>query len=158
MLTESHEIDLDELAVALVQRASLLTRLVFRHAHPGMSRSETSLLGTLRDGPQRITTLAELEGLAQPTVTMLVKQLEQRGWVVRQRAAQDGRVVLVSLTDGGREALDRLRARYRPLLRAGLAELSDEQRAALADAGDALAGLIEVLQREGVQLERAGDA
>ncbi len=151
MFAEPHDTDLDELAVALVQRASLLTRLVFRHAHRGMSRSETSLLGTLRDGPQRITTLAELEGLAQPTVTTLVKHLEQRDWVVRERAPNDGRVVLVSLTDGGREALNGMRARYRPLVRAGLADLSDEQLAALVDAGDALAGLIEALQKVGEQ-------
>jgi DNA-binding MarR family transcriptional regulator len=141
---------LDELGVGLVQRASLLTRLVFHHARPGMSRSEGSVLATLRDGPQRITALAELEGLAQPTITALVNRLADRGWVTRERATQDGRVVLVSLTRAGHDALGVLRERYRPLLRAGLAQLSDEQLVALGDANGALAVLIDVFQKEGV--------
>jgi DNA-binding MarR family transcriptional regulator len=149
-LRDAHDEALDELGVGLVQRASLLTRLVFRHAQPGMSRSEGSVLATLRDGPQRITALAELEGLAQPTVTKLVNRLADLGWVARERATEDGRVVLVSLTPAGHDALGVLRERYRPLLRAGLAQLSDEQLAALVDATGALAALIDVLQKEGV--------
>jgi DNA-binding MarR family transcriptional regulator len=147
--TASDQQALDHLTVTIVQQASLLTRLVFRHADTGMSRSEASVLGTLRAGPQRITTLAELEGLAQPTVTILVKRLEDRGWVVRERATGDGRVVMVSLTDAGREALGEIRERYRPLLRAGLGELSDEQLAALTEGAEALAILIDTLQRRG---------
>ena len=57
------------------------------------------MLRTLTDAPRRITDLAELEGLAQPTMTLLVQRLEQRGWVERKRDSDDGRVVLVSLTD-----------------------------------------------------------
>jgi DNA-binding MarR family transcriptional regulator len=114
-----------------------------------MTRSESSLLVTLRGGPQRITALAELEGLAQPTVTVLVKRLEERGWVVREHPADDGRVVLVSLTAAGHEALAQWRERYRPRLRAGLEELSEQQLTALVDAGDAFAALIELLQHDG---------
>ena len=113
-----------------------------------MTRSESSLLGTLRNGPQRITALAELEGLAQPTVTTLVRRLEQRGWVARERPAEDGRVVLVTLTQAGRDALVDLRDRYRPYLQAGLAELSDEQFSALKEADEAFSVLIDVLQRD----------
>jgi DNA-binding MarR family transcriptional regulator len=140
---------LDHLTARIVQQASLLTRLVFKHADTGMSRSEASVLGTLRGGPRRITALAELEGLAQPTVTLLVKRLEDRGWVVRERATRDGRVVMVSLTAAGREALHEIRERYRPLLRAGLSELSDEQLAALAQGAEALTILIDTLQKKG---------
>ena len=82
-------------------------------------------------------------------MTVLVKRLEERGWVARERPADDGRVVLVSLTAAGHDALARWRERYRPRLRAGLEELSDEQLAALVDAGDAFAVLIDVLQHDG---------
>jgi DNA-binding MarR family transcriptional regulator len=144
-------VDLDEFAVSLAQQASALSRLVFNQGKLGLTRSESSLLATLRGGPQRITALAEIEGLAQPTVTVLVKRLEARGWVARERPADDGRVVLVSLTTAGHDALARWRERYRPRLRAGLQELSDEQLAALVDAGDAFAVLIDVLQHDGRQ-------
>ena len=58
-----------------------------------LSRSEVGLLSTLSGGPPRITDLAELEGLAQPTMTSLVKALEHQGLVCRDRQADDGRVV-----------------------------------------------------------------
>jgi DNA-binding MarR family transcriptional regulator len=145
-VTDRQQTDLEALAVQLAQHASALSRLVFSHGKLGMTRSESSLLVTLRNGPQRVTALAELEGLAQPTVTVLVKRMEERGWVTRQRPADDGRVVLVSLTAAGHHALEQWRARYRPRLQAALASLSDEQRAALIDAGDAYAALIDELQ------------
>lgn len=137
---------LDELATTLLQNASLLTRLVFRHAEAGISRSEASLLARLEDGPERITTLAGYEGLAQPTITRLVEQLEKYGWVRRVRAPDDRRVVLVSLTADGRGALREFRARYRPLVLACLAALTDEQVEALEGATDAMAALISEMQ------------
>jgi DNA-binding MarR family transcriptional regulator len=142
-------VDLDEFAVALARQASALSRLVFNQSELGMTRSESSLLVTLRGGPQRITALAEIEGLAQPTVTVLVKRLQERGWVAREHPADDGRVVLVSLTAAGHDALAQWRERYRPRLRAGLEELSDQQLTALVDASDAFAVLIETLQHDG---------
>src|SRR3984885_1289079 len=106
-------VDLDEFAVSLAQQASALSRLVFNQSELGMTRSESSVLVTLRSGPQRITALAEIEGLAQPTVTVIVKKLEERGWVAREPPADDGRVVLVSLTTAGHNALAQWRERYR---------------------------------------------
>jgi DNA-binding MarR family transcriptional regulator len=141
----------EQLAVALLQQASLLTRLVFRHAQMGLSRSEASLLARLEAGPQRITALAEHEGLAQPTVTRLVKHMENSGRVRRERAPEDGRIVLVSLTEDGLSTLQELRARYRPLLVAGLGALSAEQVAALQASSEAMAALVAELQREGAR-------
>ena len=112
-----------------------------------LSRTEVGLLNTLSGGPRRITELAELEGLAQPTMTSLVKQLEQQGLVRRDRQADDGRVVLVHLTDSGAAALEDYRARVRELLGRHLAEIPDEQVEALAAATDALAQLVVLLQQ-----------
>jgi DNA-binding MarR family transcriptional regulator len=94
------------------------------------------------------TELAELEGLAQPTITILIKQLEEQGLVTRTRQSSgDGRVVLVDLTESGSAALEEYRARLRAVLGAYLAEISDEQVDALATASKALAQLIDVLQQ-----------
>jgi DNA-binding MarR family transcriptional regulator len=142
---------LDELAATVLQNASLLTRLLFRHVSAGFSRSEASMLATLGSGPKRITTLAEYEGLAQPTVTRLVEHLEKHGWVTRERAPEDRRVVLVSLTADGRDALNEFRARYRPLLRVCLAALPDEQVEDLERAAGAMAALVSELQKAGAR-------
>src|ERR1700760_1322225 len=136
----------EHVAATLLPQASLLTRLVARQAHWTVTRSEGSVLSTLSQAPQRITALAELENLAQPTVTILVKRLEERGWVERSKDPDDGRVVLVSLTESGREALESFREQYRALLRDYMAGLSDEQVAELVGATSALARLVEALQ------------
>jgi DNA-binding MarR family transcriptional regulator len=123
-----------------------VTRLVLRRAPQRISRSEAGVLAALTGGPRRITALAELEGHAQPTITQLVKRMEERGWVARERDPADGRVVLVSLTAAGEATLEEVRASYRTVLRAHLAAMPDEQIAALVAATEALAGLVESLQ------------
>jgi DNA-binding MarR family transcriptional regulator len=131
----------------LVPRASQLTRLVLGQPRGEISRSEGGILRTLSGGPKRVTEVAELEGLAQPTTTVLIKQLEQNGWVQRDRDPQDGRAVLVSLTHDGADALERYRAQYRALLRDRLAAMSDEQIKALDNAIGALDALVIAMQK-----------
>jgi DNA-binding MarR family transcriptional regulator len=142
---------LDQLAVSLVQQATLLTRLVFLRLDVGVSRTEASLLARLETGPQRITALADLDGLAQPTVTLLVKSLENAGLVRRRRSANDGRVVLVSLTGTGHEALELVRTRYRERMRACLSELRSDEIEALEQAVLATGSLVDRLQGNGAQ-------
>src|SRR5436305_9843922 len=100
---------LDEIALALPQRVSALTRLFFARAGAELSRTEAGLLDALSAGPHRVTELAAREAITQPAVTQLVNRLQQRGWVTRETDAGDGRVVLVRLTEFGREALERVR-------------------------------------------------
>jgi DNA-binding MarR family transcriptional regulator len=138
---------IDYVSRQLPSAAGLLTRLLVRELGGELTRTEVGLLNTLSSGPRRITELAELEGLAQPTMTSLVKQLEQHGLVRRERQADDGRVVLVHLTDGGAVALEDYLARVRELLGRYLAEIPDEQVDALAAATDALAQLVALLQQ-----------
>jgi DNA-binding MarR family transcriptional regulator len=138
---------IDYVSQQLLPGAGLVVRLLVREVGGELSRTEVGLLSTLSGGPRRITELAELEGLAQPTMTSLVKQLEQQGLVRRDRQADDGRVVLVDLTDSGAAALENYRARARELLGTYLAEISDEQVEALAGATKALAQLVALLQK-----------
>jgi DNA-binding MarR family transcriptional regulator len=138
---------IDTIAGGLVPAASRLTRLLLRRAPQRISRSEAGLLSSLTGGSRRITELADLEGHAQPTMTLLVKRLEQRGWVARRRDPADGRVVLVSLTDAGIAALEDVRAAYRTVLRDHLAAMSDAQIAALLTATEALETLLGSLQQ-----------
>ena len=138
---------IDEVAASLVPRASLVTRLLLRQTRRRVSRSEAGILAALSAGPRRITELADLEGLAQPTTTLLVKRLEERGWVARERDPADGRAVIVSLTEAGATAIDDLRADYRGALRDHLLAMSDDEVAALMTATTALQRLIEALQQ-----------
>src|ERR1700710_2856450 len=103
--TRSRAERIDYVSSRLLPGAALITRLLVRQLGGSWSRTEVRPLNTLSYGPRRITELAEFERLAQPTMTQLVKRLEQDGLVTRQRQADDGRVVLVALTDAGAAAV-----------------------------------------------------
>jgi DNA-binding MarR family transcriptional regulator len=138
---------IEYVSTRLLARAAVLTRLLAKQVDSELSQTEAKVLKTLRDGPRRITELAECEGLAQPTTTLLVKRLEELGLVRRERQADDGRVVLVSLQPAGLQAHEDFRAQLTALLRADLATTTDEQIEALADATETLESLINVLQQ-----------
>ena len=138
---------IDYVSSELLPRAALLTRLLVRQLGGELSRTDFGLLKTLGGGSRRITELAELEGLAQPTITILIKQLEERGLVTRTRQSGDGRVVLVNLTDSGNLALEHYRGRLRAVLGGYLAEIADDQVEALATATETLVQLVDVLQQ-----------
>jgi DNA-binding MarR family transcriptional regulator len=76
-----------------------------------MSLTSSSTLSTLdRTGPRRITDLAAVEGVTQPSMTVLVSGLERSGLVERRADPTDGRVALVTVTEAGS---DYIRARRR---------------------------------------------
>ena len=74
-----------------------------------MSLTSLSTMATLeRSGPRRITDLAAVEGVMQPSMTVLVSGLERSGLVERPADVADRRVTLVALTAAGS---DYIRAR-----------------------------------------------
>src|ERR1700761_8725404 len=136
---------IDLVASNLLGRAARLTRLLMRSGAHEISRTEVGVLATLSDGPRRITQLAMTEALAQPTVTQLVDKLEGRGLVTRTRSKDDGRVVLVAITEAGAAALEAGRTEIRANMREALVELSDAELTELAHAGETMGRLIEKL-------------
>jgi DNA-binding MarR family transcriptional regulator len=112
-----------------------------------VSRTEMEVLTILREGPRRITELTELEGIAQPTMTLLVKRLEDRGWILREGLPDDGRVVMISLTEAGSAAQQRLRGQFLRAMRTDLRQLSDQQLKALSAATETLSSFVDELQQ-----------
>jgi DNA-binding MarR family transcriptional regulator len=100
-----------------------LATAAIRNGPRDISLTSASTLATLdRSGPRRITDLAAAEGVAQPSMTVLVTALERSGLVERRADPADGRVALVALTAFGS---DYLQAR-RQAGAAAFAELIDE--------------------------------
>ena len=139
---------LDYVAEHLLTRSAILVRLLVKQVRSReISRTEMQVLGILSEGPRRITELAELEGVAQPTMTLLVKRLEDNGWTRREGLPDDGRVVMISLTEAGSAAQRKFRAQFLAAMRADLRELSDEQLHALAAATQTLDSFVDDLQQ-----------
>jgi len=145
--TEREE-QLDYVAEHLAPRAALLVRLLVRQVRSReISRTEMEVLSILREGPRRITELTELEGIAQPTMTLLVRRLQEKGWVKRDGLPDDGRVVLVSLTEAGAAAQQRLRTQFLQAMRTDLQELSDQELKGLSAATETLSSFVDDLQQ-----------
>jgi DNA-binding MarR family transcriptional regulator len=146
--TESRAERVDFVAEHLLSRSALLVRLLVRQVHaPEISRTEVEVLSILTEGPRRVTELAELEGLAQPTMTLLVKRLEDKGWVYREGLPGDGRVVMIAITDAGGDARQTFRERFLAALRADLRDLTDQQLDDLATAAKTVSSFVDELQQ-----------
>ena len=77
------------------------------------------------DGPQHLAALANAFGLDPSTITRQVKTLEAAGLVSRTSDPLDRRVVVLDLTDAGREVLEKARHRRRASLQRTLASWSE---------------------------------
>ena len=107
-----------------------------------MSLTAVSTLSTLeRTGPRRITELAVIEGVAQPSMTTLVGNLERDGLVERQTDPADGRVTLATITAAGVAYLQGRRRQNAESLERLIDQLGPAEQAALNSALEALGRL-----------------
>jgi DNA-binding MarR family transcriptional regulator len=140
----------DDLGAVLARLYGFLRRAILPRE---MSLTQALALGTLRDlGPQRVTDLAGIEGVRQPTCTGLVNTMEAQGWVVRTVDQTDRRAVVVELTPAGRAILEGITKARATVLGRYLDALSDDEREGLAAALPSLKKLIELgTEGEGVE-------
>jgi DNA-binding MarR family transcriptional regulator len=146
--TSSQAEQIDYVAEHLLSRAAVLVRLLVKQVRSReISRTEMEVLSILADGPRKITELTELEGIAQPTMTLLVKRLQEKGWLQREGLPEDGRVAMISLTKAGSTAQEKFRAQFLAALRADLRELSNQQIKELLAATKTLSSFVDDLQQ-----------
>ncbi len=108
----------------------------------GVSLSEYELLSMLSEAPGdrlRMSALADLIVQSRSRVTHTAARLERRGWVRRTPAPDDGRGVVLELTDEGRRAIERVARVHVASVRRHLVDiLSAEQFRALGEAMQAI--------------------
>ncbi len=107
-----------------------------------LSRTGVATLNLLQlSGPQRITRLAELEGVTQPTMTTLLDRLENIGLVERHPDDSDGRATLISLSKSGVSYLSQRQQIGTRRIADLITRLPSDQTLRLADALAALVSL-----------------
>lgn len=127
--------------------AHLLEQLlrVFRQMATGgrLSFAAAAVLARLvREGPQRLTDLADREAVSQPAMTQLVTRLERDGLVRRTPCTDDRRAVLVDVTADGRAVVQQRREERAAALRRMLDQLDPEDRSRIREAMPALGRLV----------------
>lgn len=76
------------------------------------------------EGPMRPSALSERVGMTTGGMTKVVDQLAERALVVRDaEVPDDGRAVMVDLTEKGRDVVDRVCALSEPVVREGVDRL-----------------------------------
>ncbi|MDQ8195232.1 MarR family transcriptional regulator [Coraliomargarita sp. SDUM461004] len=87
----------------------------------------------LHKGALPVSTIGEKVLLTSGSITTAVQRMERKGFVRRERSEGDARVVLVHLTDAGRELIVDAFAAHSANLDALFSEFSGKERAQFAD-------------------------
>ncbi|MEN0102555.1 MAG: MarR family transcriptional regulator [Curtobacterium sp.] len=108
-----------------------------------------SALATIqRDGPLRPGDLSRLEVVTKPTMTRILTELEQRGFIAREADPTDGRAFMVSATPEGIAAVELARSERTGIVASLIAELPAED---VDDIARALGALERVAQGQVTQ-------
>lgn len=145
--TRTSHWEVDDLADAADRLYAALRRGRTRLADAagdGLSPARIGLLEPLLDTPQLgVGQLAELAGVAVPTATRQLQQLDLAGVVARHRDPDDDRRVLVTLTAAGRARLTAVRQTLRHHQTGAYGTLTTTERNELGAAMTQLTALIE---------------
>lgn len=140
----------ERLGTATSRLQTLLRRQL---AQAEITISQARTLSTLSSrGPQRVTDLALIEQVAQPTMSALVSRLDDHGLVERGPDPSDPKTTLISITKAGLELWRSLVALRTNVLADALTLLSPSERKSLEAALPALEHLVDELQSTGMAL------
>jgi DNA-binding MarR family transcriptional regulator len=115
------DLDVNEIAAALRESIGLLLRRMRQERVEGeLTLPESSALTRLnRGGPATSSALAKLEQISPQSMGATLAALEARGLVERHPDPEDGRRVVLSVTDAARQVLqDKRNARTQQLAKA----------------------------------------
>ena len=135
------ELDVRDVAAALRVSMGLLLRRLRQVRVPGeLTVPETSALARLdRHGPAASSELARSEQISPQSMGATLSALEARGLVARDPDARDGRRIVLSVTEAGRQLLrDKRDARTEHLARALAAGFTREELGQLMTAAPLL--------------------
>lgn len=113
----------------------LARRMRTQRAVDSMSDGQIAVLASLFVyGPHTLGELADHERVSAPAMTRTVNCLQDLGYLERHADENDGRKVVIDLTDDGRAVIDETARRRDAWVEEALAELNDDEREVLAHA------------------------
>ncbi|HOV99999.1 MAG TPA: MarR family transcriptional regulator [Rhodoglobus sp.] len=126
----------DELRIAIMR---LARRMRLERADEDVTDGQLSVLFVLtKHGAQTLGALSEHERVTPPSMNRTVNALENNGLIVRESSPDDGRKVLITLTDRARALVVETQRRRVAWFSRQLASLSPTEREALDTAAPIL--------------------
>jgi DNA-binding MarR family transcriptional regulator len=107
-----------------------------------LTQAKSLMLLTDAEKPMSVKAVADALGLSLPGVSRSIEAMVQRGEVTRAEDPRDRRCKLVSVTPRGRRLYERLMAIRLAGVRGFVEELDQDEKEALAQGLDAVAGRI----------------
>ncbi|WP_422744787.1 MarR family winged helix-turn-helix transcriptional regulator [Mycobacterium sp. WMMD1722] len=130
-----------DLSLAVIR---LARQLRFRRAESPISLSQLSALSTLaKEGAMTPGALAERERVRPPSMTRVIASLVELGYVARSAHPDDGRQVLVSVSQAGADLIEAEKRASQEWLKRRLERLDPEQRRTLLTAADLMTAIVD---------------
>ena len=121
----------------------LARRMRTQRAVDSMSDGQFAVLAVLFvHGPHTLTELADRERVSSPAMNRTVNCLQDAGYVTRTADENDGRKVVIDLTDLGRAVVDETARRRDAWVEEALAEITPGERATLASAAEIMQRMV----------------
>jgi DNA-binding MarR family transcriptional regulator len=127
------------ISVSRLARRLRVERLGLGGPETALSDIQLAALAALeRKGPMTPGELAEHEKVQPPSMTRVIAVLEERRLVLREPHSTDRRQVILTVTQDGRDIVQRVRRRREAWLAQRLQELTPEERQILRQAAPIL--------------------
>ncbi len=124
----------------------------------GLTAPQLLVLQVLRNqGMQISSAIAKEVSLSQATVTNILDRLESRGYVQRERSAEDKRKIYVSLTDQGEEKIKQAPLPLQEYFVRQFKELPDWEQTMILSSLQRLAMMMDAQQIDAAPVLEVGD-
>jgi DNA-binding MarR family transcriptional regulator len=131
--TKSSNARLNELLVNLFFRVmDTESKAVITEEYKDITNNDMHIIEAIGiNEPRSMSTIAKQLAVTVGTLSVNMNSLEKKGYIVRERSAEDKRVVLVTLTEKGRKAFFHHRDFHREMIRSAVKGLNEEETAVL---------------------------
>jgi len=120
---------LDKVTDNLLRLIPLYHKHIFRinKRVSGLESAQYQVLGVLmKSGPHSMSEIGRMLYISKPYMTVLIDSLMEKGWIERGNDPDDRRVVIITITSGGKKHLRRASEVYKTDVKTMLAGLGSE--------------------------------
>jgi DNA-binding MarR family transcriptional regulator len=151
LVTTTNRKQLEDIASDILDSFPVFLRRVSRmEAHRGMKKLDPSrfvLRAVYMHGPVRMSEIGKHMGISRPYMTILVDKLIEEGLVERVPDSSDRRVVNVTITDAGRDAVREFMSNARETIVRNLSSLDSTDISSLHEAMKRIRSITSKLDR-----------